>query len=379
VNKVTYKEAGVDVKLGDEASKILYEAAKKTFQNREGNIGEVIIPYDDFSGVRAINISGLPDGSLMCMGFDGVGTKTEIAQRMNKHDTIAFDLLAMVCDDAIVRGAEPVLVGSVLDVNSLMSNEIGSIEKNKIEAVRQMAVGYVDAAKAANVAVINGELAELGKAVGGHGEFCYSWSAAVVWFVKKEKMLTGREIKVGDAIVAFEEKGFRSNGLSLVRKIFEKKYGEEWHNAMLDCRRIGEHVLEPSTIYSKAVVRMHGGFKTTGSCKIHGVCHITGGGIPCKIGRVLKPSGYGAELDNLFDPCTAMLHCQKSGNVEDEEAYKTWNMGQGLMIITPEPSKVIEEAERCGIKAKIAGRIVGDKGIKLRSRGVFSCGSWLSF
>ena len=94
VTKGTYEAAGVNISLGDEASKLLYEAAKQTFANREGNIGEVIVPFDDFSCLRAIDVSNLPEGSLMCLGFDGVGTKVEIAQRMGDHSTIAFDLFA---------------------------------------------------------------------------------------------------------------------------------------------------------------------------------------------------------------------------------------------------------------------------------------------
>jgi len=357
-----YKKSGVDIKLGDEASKILYEAAKKTFENRKGNIGEVIVPFDDFSGVRAIDVSMLPKGSLMCIGFDGVGTKVEIAQRMNNHKTIAFDLFAMVCDDAIIRGAEPVLLGSVLDVNSLGSNMI---------ALRELAQGYVQAAKAANVAGINGELAELGSAVGGYGSFNYNWCAGIVWFANKDNLFTGKEVVVGDSVVLLREKGFRSNGLSLVRKTFETRYGKEWHTVDFEGRKLGEHVLEPSTIYSKAVVHLHGGFKTKGCCKVHGVAHITGGGLPGKLGRILKPSGYGAKLDNLFEPCKAMQHCQEVGEISDEEAYKTWNMGQGLAIITPEPQKVVEELKKFGIESVIAGKIISDKKIIIKSKGVF--------
>src|SRR3989344_6275503 len=97
------------------ASKILYEAAKLTWKNRTGRLGEVVELFDDFSGLRAINVGGLPEDAYMNIGFDGVGTKIELAERIAKHDTVAHDLLAMVCDDAVVRGAEPVIVGSILD------------------------------------------------------------------------------------------------------------------------------------------------------------------------------------------------------------------------------------------------------------------------
>ena len=79
--KSTYKDAGVNIKLGDEASRVLYDAAKETWKNRKGNIGEIIVPFDDFSGLRMINISGLPEGTMMCVNFDGIGTKVELAER----------------------------------------------------------------------------------------------------------------------------------------------------------------------------------------------------------------------------------------------------------------------------------------------------------
>jgi phosphoribosylformylglycinamidine cyclo-ligase len=357
--KMDYKQSGVDIKKGDEASKLLYEAAKKSFENRKGNIGEIIIPFDDFSGVRAIDISKLPENSLMSMGFDGIGTKVEIAQRTNKHDTIAFDLIAMVADDAIVRGAEPVLVGSVLDVNNV-----------DLQAIKQLAEGYVKAAKDANVAIINGELAELGNGVGGYGNFNYNWCSSLIWFANKNKLFTGDEIEVDDSVVVFEEKGFRSNGLSLVRKVFENCYGADWHNEIFEDKTLGEHVLVPSKIYCKAIISMHGGFNTKGNCKINGIAHITGGGLPGKLARILKKKKLGAKLNNLFDPCSAMLHCQNLGKINDEEAYKTWNMGNGLIVITPEPEKVIEEAKKFGISAKLAGKIIKDNIIYIKSQGI---------
>lgn len=362
-----YKSAGVNIELGDDASKILYNAAKVTFENRKGNIGEIIVPFDDFSGVRAVDVSRLPEGSFMCMGFDGVGTKVEIAQRMNDHTTIAFDLFAMVCDDAVVRGAEPVLVGSVLDVNSL-----GKDDDSNIPMLKQLAQGYIAAAKAANVAVVNGELAELGDAVGGHGKFKYNWCSGLIWFANRKRIFTGKEIKAGDSVVVFKEKGFRSNGLSLVRKILKQEFGDGWHSKEFNGEKLGNLALVPSTIYSKAVVSMHGGFQTEGSCEIHGVAHITGGGVPGKVGRILKPAGLGAELNDLFEPCAAMKYCQQLGNIEDREAYRTWNMGQGMAVITPEPDKVIEEARKFGIEAKTAGRIIPEKIIRIKSKGLTS-------
>ena len=169
--------------------------------------------------------------------------------------------------------------------------------------------------------------------------------------------------------MAFQEKGFRSNGFSLVRKVFKEKLGEDWHDYDFQGKKLGLHVLQPSQIYSKALVNMHGGLKTQGTCEIHAVSHVTGGGVPEKIGRVLRPSGLGVNLGDLFDPCPAMRYCQQLGSIPDKEAYRTWNMGQGLLVITPEPDKVIEEAKKFGIIAKKAGVITEDK-IVIKSKGI---------
>ena len=118
-NPTTYAEAGVHLDLGDAASRLLYNAAKRTWEQRQGRFGEVIIPHDDFSGVRCIAVGSLPPDTVMGIGFDGIGTKIEIAERLGQWHTLAFDLFAMVCDDAVVQGAEPVLVGTILDVRTL--------------------------------------------------------------------------------------------------------------------------------------------------------------------------------------------------------------------------------------------------------------------
>jgi len=366
---VNYADSGVNIELGDDASKILYNAAKLTWGNRKGRLGEVVELFEDFSGLRAINVGGLPSDTFMNIGFDGVGTKMELGERIEKHDTVAFDLLAMVCDDAVVRGAEPVLVGSILDVKSL-----GEKGVSYIEFVKQLAIGYINAAKAANVAIVNGEVAELGARVNGYGPFNYNWGAGVVWFARKNRMFTGREIKPGDSLVGLLEEGFRSNGLSLLRKIMQNSYGDEWHNETLDGKNLAELALHPSKIYSAAVVDMFGGFDGEPKAKVNGVAHITGGGVPGKLGRVLKPSGLGADIDNPYKPCDLMLHCQFQGNVPDDEAYRTWNMGQGMIIITPEPEKVMEIAHQHSIGSKVIGKVTEQPKIRIKSQGYFDKG-----
>lgn len=364
---ISYADSGVNIELGDDVSKILYNAAKETWKNRKGKLGELIVPFDDFTGVRAIDVSNLPKGTLMNMGFDGVGTKIEIAERVGDFSTIAYDLFAMVCDDAVVRGAEPVLIGSILDVNSLGKNG-----ENYIEQVRGLAKGYIEAANAAGVAVVNGEVAELGNRVGGYGPFNSNWGAAVTWFAKKDRMFTGYEIQKGDYIVGLEEKGFRSNGLSLVRRIMEKNFGEDWHTYQANSNlfsysgnEIAKAILQPSKIYTKAVVEMFGGYDGEPQAEIHGVVHITGGGLPGKLGRILKPRGFGAIVYAPMKPSNIVQICQDLGNVSDEEAYKTWNMGQGMVIITLQPDKVIDIAKKHSIEGNVIGEIIGYNGNKI--------------
>jgi phosphoribosylformylglycinamidine cyclo-ligase len=336
-----------------ETSKILYHAARETWKNREGHFGEVVSVFDDFSGLRAIDVSHLPSGTMLGGGSDGVGTKMEIAERMNDFRTIAYDLFAMVCDDAVVRGAEPVLLDSILDTNYLVGRN--GFHINQIE---QIAEGYVKAAREANVVVINGECAELGSRVGGYGEFNSNWGASVVWFANRDRLLSGKEIREGDYLVALEEKGFRSNGLSLVRKVLSEKLGDEWHNKKFEESTYGQRVLTPSQIYTKAVVEMFGGFDKRPKTEIHGVAHITGGGIPEKIGRMLRPSCLSARLDSLIYPSRIVKEVQRLGKISNEEAYKTWSMGNGMIIATPEPEKVRQIASEHEIYAKIVGQIV---------------------
>lgn len=365
--QTTYADSGVNIELGNDASKILYEAAKLTWKNRKGRLGEVVEIFEDFSGLRAINVGGLPQDAYMNLGFDGVGTKVELGERIAKHDTVAYDLFAMVCDDAVVRGAEPVIIGSILDVRSL-----GEDGESYIDFVKQLAIGYINAARDANVVVVNGEIAELGSRVNGYGPFNYNWGAGVVWFARKSRMLTGYEIKEGDKLVGLKEYGFRSNGLSLVRKIMKTTHGEDWHKETYQGKSLAEWALHPSRIYSGAVVDMFGGFDRDPKAEVHGVAHITGGGVPGKLGRLLKPSKLGAYLDNPFEPCDLMRYCQEKGNVQDSEAYKTWNMGQGMIIITPKPDDVMRVASEHGIEGRLVGEVSAKPGIRIKNKGLNS-------
>jgi phosphoribosylformylglycinamidine cyclo-ligase len=388
----------VNIELGDDVSRMLYEASKLTHENRPGFLVEF---HESFSGLRAIPGSVLndPDGLYMNLGFDGVGTKVEISERLDDHSVVAHDLFAMVCDDAVVRGAEPVAIGSILDVRQLDDTE------RTREAVQQLGRGYVEAAKAAGVVVVNGEVAELGDRIGGFqhkanllrrlaafvtrrqlpNNFNYNWGAAVLWIAHKDRILTGHDIEPGDALVGFKESGFRSNGITDVRKAMLEYYGKNWHDLcvvdMDDGSTLGELVQKPSTIYSRLVTDLTGGYDIDRQPKatLTGVAHITGGGQPSKLGRMLEPSGYGAVICDPIDPPGIMLEVQEMRGFDDATAYGKWHMGPVMIVATPNPDEVIEAAQESGIEAQEIGCIDEQPGIKIKNRGAEQQEEWLHF
>jgi phosphoribosylformylglycinamidine cyclo-ligase len=305
----------------------------------------------------------------MGIGFDGIGTKIEIAERLGVWNTVAFDLFAMVCDDAVVQGAEPVLLGTVLDVRTL-----GSAAASYLDHIAQLAEGYVAAATAARVAVVNGELAECGPRISGYGPFNVTWNAGVVWFARRSRLLSGAAVQPGDAIVGLAETGCRSNGYSLLRHILLQRHGEAWHTVPLGQTTLGALALQPSRIYTAAVVDMLGGVHGEPLAELHGVVHVTGGGIPGKFGRLLRRVGLGADLTTPCAPGPLLYYLQEHGPVSDREAYRVWNMGQGMLLVTPQPEAVMAVAQQHGITAQVVGEITVQRGIRLHSQGYFGAG-----
>jgi phosphoribosylformylglycinamidine cyclo-ligase len=315
----------------------------------------------------------LPADVVLGIGFDGIGTKVEVAERMGIWHTLAFDLFAMVCDDAVVQGAEPVLLGTVLDVRTL-----GSATESYLENVSQLAEGYVAAAAAARVAVLNGELAECGARIHGYGPFNLTWNAGVVWFARRTRLLSGVAVWPGDAIVGLAETGCRANGYSLLRHVLLQQHGDAWHTVPVGQTTLGALALQPSRIYTAAVVDMLGGVHAEPQAVLHGVVHVTGGGIPGKLGRLLRRVGLGAEITDPLPPGPLLCYLQEHGPVSDYEAYRVWNMGQGMLLITPQPEAVIAIARQHSITAQIIGEVTTQPGIRLRSRGYFSTFSTVS-
>lgn len=386
-----YEAAGVNLEAGNNASSQLFETAKRTWANRAGEFGEPETLTDGFSGIRGVDMNRLfnlkeqyPDAQFVQFHVsDGTGNKPKVAQRVGRHNTIGHDLVAMLSEDVAALGAEGIALTSVLVVNSLGKKDDHANKKNRIaKYLSELSEGYQSGANQAKLVIENGELAEHGEGIDGYGEFRYDWSGTLSWLALKERILDGRKVKPGDAIVALEEDSFRCNGFSLILKTLEQAYGYEWHHQEFgDNSTWGEEALRPSRIYTGLLTALTGGYRpdVDPKAEIGAIAHITGGGIPEKLGRRLAKLELGVRLDNLFEPAPAMLELQSLAGIDDQEIYNVLNMGQGILVVTSEPTKVIEEAHRRGNRARIAGEISEKSGIHIKSLGARQNGEWLEF
>jgi len=341
----TYKESGVDVELGDQCSKAAYAAAKGTFVGRKGMIGQPVADEGGFAGLLDMG------DFYLVQNDDGVGTKIEVAEKMKKYDTLGYDLVAMVADDAVCLGAEVISITNTLDSSGLNA-----------EMVKGLMFGLQKACLEQKIVVPGGELAELGGALNGN-----VWNATAVGVVAKDKVIDGSGIQVGDAIIGLKSDGIRSNGLSLARMILTNIFGENWVEEKYDSSHTwGELILTPAKIYHSAVLNIIGRYGENKDHPIKGIVHNTGGGIRGNLPRLLKKHGLGAKLDSLIQPHGFMLKLMELGQVNIEEAYKTWNMGIGMIMVTgPEESEgVVEALSKEGVEAQVIGFVAGGEEIQ---------------
>ncbi|MEM0360429.1 MAG: phosphoribosylformylglycinamidine cyclo-ligase [Candidatus Diapherotrites archaeon] len=334
-----YKTAGVNVSLGDKCSAIAYRESKKTFKNRKGKIGEALLCDEGFSG--PIYFPKLQN-AILVKNCDGIGSKAIVAWKMKKFTTLAFDLIAMVADDCAALGAEPIAATNTIDIQKVDEKVISELMK-----------GIPKACERAGISMIGGEIAEMPDQVNG-----FAWNADIIGVMEKKKIVDGSKIKKGDSIVAFKSNGIRSNGLTLARKILEKQFGEKWHSKKFKGQKWGDILLKPSIIVSPAIVEIVGAYGEKGKCKAHGFAHVTGGGIFGNFARIMKSQRLSAIFEDLWKPNPEFLELMRLGSVTKQEAFKAWNMGTCFLVVTPEPNKAIEIAEKHGIKAKEAGKIV---------------------
>ncbi|MCF7831129.1 hypothetical protein K9M41_04010 [Candidatus Gracilibacteria bacterium] len=348
MTKIDYASSGVNIQKGDTASRAAYQNAKKTFIARKGKIGEPFSLEGGFSG--ALDFGDF----LIVQNDDGVGTKSEISERLNKFDTIGEDLLCTVADDAICMGAEVISVTNTADV-PIVNPEI----------LDQMTASLARACLEQKVVIPGGEIAELGSAVNK-----IVWNATAVGIVKKDKFITGKNVKSGQKIVGLKGRVLRSNGISLARKICEVNFGENWHKAeWKDGVSWGEILLTPCKIFHRLLLdNVLGDFEGERKFSVDGIVHITGGGIPGNVPRIL-PTGLGAKFTNLHPPHPAIQDLQRLGNVDEEECYRTWHCGTAMLLFSDQAEEICRALNSVDeeVQAQIVGEVTNDGKIEVAS------------
>lgn len=346
-------KSGIDTNLGSACSRTAFGWAKQTFTNRKRH-GRMLPTVDggyasmmDFNGTR-IGVSS-----------DGIGTKIEIAERMKKYDTLGFDLVAMTIDDLVANGFEPAGISNILDVDNLNHRTVDELMR-----------GLHDAARFSSIVVTGGEIAELGSRIGGYGTGMHcNWCATGIGMLHRnlKQPLNGFDIKPGDAIIALYNPGLRSNGFSLARKVLTERYGEKWH-AKRDPKSKqlwGDALLTPSLIYTPAIVRL-----LDKKITVHGVAHITGGGVVDNLGRLLKHNKLGAKLENLFQPDLFLTSLMEIGKISPQKAYQYWNMGNGMLVILPQKMVKAALSTLRGLspyRANLAGTVTDEQEILIHT------------
>ncbi|HIC09104.1 MAG TPA: phosphoribosylformylglycinamidine cyclo-ligase [Aquificales bacterium] len=329
----TYRDAGVDIEKADKFVEYIKERVKEV----QGK--EIVTPFGGFAAGYLLDISKYRNPVLVST-TDGVGTKLKIAQIMNKHDTVGIDLVAMNVNDLITTLAKPLFFLDYIATGKL-----------DLETQKQVIDGIVEGCKQAECYLVGGETAEM---PGFYKPGEYDLAGFCVGVVERDEMLTGEDIKPGDVLIGLPSSGVHSNGYSLVRKIIADKgyrydqYVEELGGVL------GEILLTPTRIYVKDILSLKGK-----GVKFKGIAHITGGGIPGNLVRIL-PENITAVVEKEKLPKLPIFEwIQREGNVPEEEMFKTFNMGVGMVIATDRENA--EKILSLHGEARIIGHLEGGK------------------
>ena len=302
---LSYKDAGVDIDAGNALVEKIKTSVAST--HRPGVVGSI----GGFGGLFELPAERYKKPVLVS-GTDGVGTKLKLAIETGKHDTIGIDLVAMCVNDILVLGAEPLYFLDYYATGQLDTDIAADVVEGIAEGCRQ-----------SNAALIGGETAEM---PGMYGKGDYDLAGFCVGVVEKDDIIDGSKVAVGDVMIGIASSGPHSNGYSLVRKIIEHS-GADINGSLEDGQRIADALLAPTRIYVRTIHALLGDFD------IHAMAHITGGGLLENIPRVL-PEGAQAVVDAGSWQMPAVFDwLQQNGNVVDEEMYRTFNCGVGMVLV----------------------------------------------
>ncbi|MFG3337748.1 phosphoribosylformylglycinamidine cyclo-ligase [Streptomyces tendae] len=334
----SYAAAGVDIEAGDRAVELMKEWVKKTRRP------EVLGGLGGFAGLFDASALKNYERPLLASATDGVGTKVDIARQLGVYDTIGHDLVAMVMDDIVVCGAEPLFMTDYICVGKVHPERVAAIVK-----------GIAEGCVLAGCALVGGETAEHPGLLGADD---FDVAGAGTGVVEADRLLGPERIRTGDAVIAMASSGLHSNGYSLVRHVLLNEGGLalDGHLDGLG-RTLGEELLEPTKIYSLDCLAL------MRTAEVHAFSHVTGGGLAANLARVI-PDGLHAVVDrSTWAPGAIFDLVGRTGKVERLELEKTLNMGVGMIAIVPEESTDVALttlADR-GVDAWVAGEIT-DRG-----------------
>lgn len=330
----TYADAGVDINAGNEAVLRMKEHIRSTFTP------SVLADVGSFGAMFALDKNEVSEPVLVS-SIDGVGTKLKVAQRMNRHDTIGRDLVWHCVNDILVQGARPLFF---LDYFGT-----GRLEPHiAVEVVK----GLSEGCRAVGCALIGGETAEM---PGMYKDGEYDLAGAIVGLVERGRIIDGSRVTVGDVLIGIASDGLHTNGYSLARHILFDKAGLTPERYMPDLgKTLGEELLAPHRCYAPAILPLLKEFD------IHAMAHITGGGFYDNIPRALPPDCQAIVERRAWTPAPIFRLIQELGVVPDNEMFRTFNMGIGMVLIVPaeQAMAIAESLTASGEDAALIGTVL---------------------
>ncbi|MHB1490450.1 MAG: phosphoribosylformylglycinamidine cyclo-ligase [Cellulomonas sp.] len=332
---VTYAAAGVDTEAGDRAVELMKDAVRATH-------GPQVLGWvGGFAGLYDASAFTTYRRPLLATSTDGVGTKVAIAQAMDIHDTIGFDLVGMVVDDIVVVGATPLFMTDYIACGRVVPERIAAIVR-----------GIAQACAVAGTALVGGETAEHPGLLGADE---YDVAGAATGVVEADALLGPERVRAGDVLIGLASSGLHSNGFSLVRKVLEVAgWGLERHVDELG-RTIGEEILTPTRVYAADCLAL----AAMPSAGVRVFSHITGGGLAANLARVL-PAGLVAEVDRASWAVPPVFDVVRSlGGVPWLDLANTLNLGVGMVAVVAADGvgPALAELERLGLPAWVLGRV----------------------
>ncbi len=334
-----YAAAGVDIEAGDRSVEMMKASVARTRRPEVlGSLGG----FAGFFDASALKSFRQP---VLASSTDGVGTKVAIAQALDKHDTIGFDLIGMLVDDLVVSGAEPLFVTDYIACGRLVPERIAAIVS-----------GIAQACIVAGCSLVGGETAEHPGLLGPDE---YDIAGATTGVVERDCILGPDRVKPGDAVIGMAASGLHSNGYSLVRHVLLKQAGWSLERHVDELgRTLGEELLEPTRIYALDVLDL------IGKAEIHAMSHITGGGLVNNMARVI-PDGMRAVLQrSSWTPGPIFQLVQSVGSLSQADVDATLNMGVGMVAILPQDqvTTALAALRLRGVESWVLGEIVEHDG-----------------